>query len=125
ESVEALGPWDDLVQEYEHSQFSKSEVKSHTPSPPPSRKSQQLSVKSDGDASKRRASVTSRPTRTKARANVQYYEGEDSDDAGDYSGSKTAKKSATKSKKAASSSDDAQDQDQDTPPATTTLSARG
>ncbi|KAG0368345.1 hypothetical protein BGZ54_002138 [Gamsiella multidivaricata] len=121
ESVEALGKWDDLVQEYEHSQFSKSEVKSHTPSPPPTRKS---AAKGDSDASKRRSSVTARPTRTKARANVQYYEGEDSDDGGEYSGSRNTKKVASKAKKATSSGDDAQDQDQDTPP-TTNLSARG
>ncbi|KAF8932788.1 hypothetical protein BGZ58_006793 [Dissophora ornata] len=123
ESVESLGKWDDLVQEFEHGQFSKSEVMSHTPSPPPSRK---FSVKGDSDASKRRSSVTSRPTRTKARANVQYYEGGDSDDAAEYSGSRPTKKLNSKSKKATSSSDDVQDQDQDqdTPPATT-LSARG
>ncbi|KAI8351357.1 hypothetical protein B0O80DRAFT_500215 [Mortierella sp. GBAus27b] len=113
ESVEALGKWDDLVQDYEHSQFSKSEVKSHTPSPPPSRKPQQSLTKSDGDASKRRSSVTSRPTRTKARAPVQYYEGDDSDDGAEYTGPRTGKKLGSKAKKAASSSDDVQDQDMD------------
>ncbi|KAF9952628.1 hypothetical protein BGZ65_005150, partial [Modicella reniformis] len=113
ESVEALGKWDDLVQEYEHSQFSKSEVKSHTPSPPPSRKSQQSLVKADSDASKRRSSMASRPTRTKNRPNVQYYEGDDSDDGAEYSGSRTSKKGNAKAKKATSSSDDIQDQDQD------------
>jgi len=110
--VEALGKWDDLVQEYEHSQFSKSEVKSHTPSPPPSRKSQPSLAKPDSGSSKRRSSVSSRPTRTKARANVQYYEGDDSDDGAEYSGPRTGKK-ASKTKKAASSGDDGQDQDQD------------
>ncbi|KAF9115239.1 hypothetical protein BGX27_008473 [Mortierella sp. AM989] len=122
ESVEALGKWDDLVQEYEHSQFSKSEVKSHTPSPPPSRKSQYSSVKSDSDASKRGPSAISRPARTKARTNVQYYEAEDSDDAAEYSGPRPNKKTI-KAKKPASSGDDAQDQDQDA--TSTTLSARG
>ncbi|KAF9995153.1 hypothetical protein BGZ79_011172 [Entomortierella chlamydospora] len=124
ESVEALGKWDDLVQEYEHSQFSKSEVKSHTPSPPPSRKSQQSSVKSDSDASKRGQPAASRPARTKARANVQYYEPEDSDDAAEYSGPRPNKRTSSKAKKPASSGDDAQDQDQETTP-TPALSARG
>ncbi|KAF9191017.1 hypothetical protein BGZ51_007850 [Haplosporangium sp. Z 767] len=129
ESVEALGPWDDLVQEYEHSQFSKSEIKSHTPSPPPPpRKSQQsTSLKSgDSDTLKRRSSVASRPTRTKARVNVQYYEGENSDEGGEYTGSRSSRKSSAKTKKTTSSGDDGQDQDldQDTPPAVT-LSARG
>ncbi|KAI1315973.1 hypothetical protein EDD11_010555 [Mortierella claussenii] len=123
ESVAALGKWDDLVQEYEHSQFSKSDIKSHTPSPPPSRKSQQ-SAKGESDVSKRRSSVISRPTRTKARSNVQYYEAEESDDGAEYSGSRSGKKLSAKSKKQTSSGDDGQDQDQDTPPATT-LSARG
>ncbi|KAF9197606.1 hypothetical protein BGZ49_001880, partial [Haplosporangium sp. Z 27] len=122
ESVEALGKWDDLVQDYEHSQFSKSEVKSHTPSPPPPRKSHQSSVKSDSDVSKRGASATSRPARSKSRTNVQYYEAEDSDDAAEYSGSRSNKKTGSKTKKPASS-DDGQDQDQDT--SATTLSARG
>ncbi|KAG0298177.1 hypothetical protein BGZ96_001722 [Linnemannia gamsii] len=121
ESVEALGQWDDLVQEYEHSQFSKSEVKSNTPSPPPT---QARKSKGDGDSSKRRTSLASRPTRTKAKANVQYFEGgDDSDDGGEYSGSRGGKKT-NKSKKATSSGDDVQDQDQDTPPAST-VSARG
>ncbi|CAO3564356.1 unnamed protein product [Mortierella alpina] len=127
ESVEALGQWDDLVQEYEHSQFSKSESKSDSPSPPPtSRKSQSTSVKTgDSDASKKRASVAARPTRTKARVNVQYYEGgEDSDEGGDYSSPRSSKKAAAKSKKGSSSGDDGQDQDPETPPAST-LSARG
>ncbi|KAG0206195.1 hypothetical protein BGX28_002330 [Mortierella sp. GBA30] len=124
ESVEALGQWDDLVQEYEHSQFSKSDVKSNTPSPPPTaRKTQSSLGKGDSDAAKRRSTAAPRPTRTKARANVQYYEGgEDSDEGGDYSSPRAGKKS--KSKKASSSGDDGQDQDPDTPP-TTTLSARG
>ncbi|KAF9581775.1 hypothetical protein BGW38_001089, partial [Lunasporangiospora selenospora] len=114
ESVEALGKWDDLVQEYEHSQFSKSEIKSSTPSPPPFRKSQQSATKGDSDSSRRRSSVTARPTRTKARTNVQYFEGEDSDDTTDYAGPKSGKKSASRPKKAvASSGDDAQDQDAD------------
>ncbi|KAF9954579.1 hypothetical protein BGZ72_004467 [Mortierella alpina] len=127
ESVEALGQWDDLVQEYEHSQFSKSEGKSDSPSPPPaSRKAQSSSAKTgDSDASKKRNLVASRPTRTKARVNVQYYEGgEDSDEGGDYSSPRSSKKVTAKSKKASSSGDDGQDQDPDTPPATT-LSARG
>ncbi|KAF9903864.1 hypothetical protein EC991_003241 [Linnemannia zychae] len=122
ESVEALGQWDDLVEEYEHSQFSKSEVKSNTPSPPPiqGRKS-----KGDSDSSKRRTSLASRPSRTKAKPNVQYFEGgDDSDDGGEYSGSRGSKKANSKSKKATSSGDDGQDQDQDTPPAST-VSARG
>jgi hypothetical protein len=55
---------------------------------------------------------------------VQYFEGgDDSDDGGEYSGSRGGKK-ANKSKKATSSGDDVQDQDQDTPPAST-VSARG
>lgn len=123
ESVEALGQWDDLVQEYEHSQFSKSEVKSNTPSPPPA---QSRKSKGDNDSSKRRSSLASRPSRTKAKVNVQYFEGggDDSDDGGEYSGSRGGKKTGGKSKKTTSSGDDGQDQDQGTPPAST-ISARG
>ncbi|KAF8953095.1 hypothetical protein CPC16_009397 [Podila verticillata] len=120
EAVEALGKWDDLVQEYEHSQFSRSEVKPDTPSPPPvARKG------SKTDDSKKRANAT-RPSRTKAKAAVQYFEGDDSDEA-EFSG-KSGRKATSKAKKSSSSGDDTQDRgDDDSTPSTpaVSLTARG
>ncbi|KAG0331006.1 hypothetical protein BG000_011296 [Podila horticola] len=119
EAVEALGKWDDLVQEYEHSQFSRSEVKPASPSPPPARKG------SKGDDLKKRAN-TARPSRTKAKANVQYFEGDDSDET-EFSG-KSGRKATSKTKKSSSSGDDVQDRgDDDSTPSTpaVSLTARG
>ncbi|KAF9427836.1 hypothetical protein BGZ94_004051 [Podila epigama] len=127
EAVEALGKWDDLVQEYEHSQFSRSEVKPTSPSPPPPTRKSTQSGSAKGEAEgKRRGSAVTRPSRTKAKTNVQYFEGEDSDD-GDFS-AKPSRRSKTK--KSSSSGDDAQDRTQDddsTAPSTpaVTYTARG
>ncbi|KAF9155730.1 hypothetical protein DFQ26_009637, partial [Actinomortierella ambigua] len=112
ESAEALGEWNELIQEYEHGLFSKTD-KPNPSSPTPS----EQSLTQPKGGSKRRASATTRPsrTRTKGRSNVQYYEGDDSDDSVGYTAPRQGRRAgnARGRKPTGSSGDDGGGDDQD------------
>ncbi|KAF9972494.1 hypothetical protein BGZ73_004402, partial [Actinomortierella ambigua] len=130
ESAEALGEWNELIQEYEHGLFSKTDNKPNPSSPTPS----EQSLTQTKGGSKRRVSATTRPSRPKAKGR-QYYEGDDSDDSVGYIAPRQSRRSgnARGRKPTGSSGDDGGD-DQDAsstgnstpnPNTPTTQSARG